>query len=212
MPDPVNSSGAAALCAGRPGAAMRQVAEKLAAQGFEVCFPEGPDSRCLTVTNLPGTTCDLTVEDSGAITWDYWRSVRQGADPGRVAALALRLLTDGSADLPPASAAVVPAGCGLPGIVGRELEAEGMDVHLDVYADHICFEVAAEIVVANPARPERGRIRVGDEAGLVWETGRSGAHRTDPGAITGTIIAVLAQDIEDGYIRRGELAQAGSGR
>src|SRR5262249_39481523 len=36
------------------------------------------------------------------------------------------------------------------------------------------------IVVANPARPERGRIRVGDEAGLVWETGRRGADRTDP--------------------------------
>jgi hypothetical protein len=191
---------------------MRQVAEKLAAHGFEVCFPEGPESRCLTITNLPGATCDLTVEDSGAITWDYWRSVRTGADPGRVAALALRLLTDGSADLPPASSAVVPAGCGLPGIVGRELEAAGMDVHLDVFADKICFEVTAEVVVVNPARPERGRIRVGDEAGLVWEIGRGGADRTDPGAITGTILAELDRDIQDGYIQRGELAPAGSGR
>jgi len=129
-----------------------------------------------------------------------------------VAALALRLLTDGGADLLPASAAVMPAGCSLPGIVGREMEAAGMDVHLDVFADHLCFEVAAEIVVANPARPERGRIRVGDEAGLVWETGCCGADRTDPGAITGTIIAVLAQDIQDGYIQRGELALPGSGR
>jgi hypothetical protein len=191
---------------------MRQVAEKLAAQGFEVCFPEGPESRCLTVTNLPGTTCDVTVEDSGAITWDYWRSVRMGADPGRVAALALRLLTDDGADLPPASAALMPAGCSLPGIVGRELEAAGMDVHLDVFADQICFEVTAEVVVVNPARPERGRIRVGDEAGLVWETDRGGADRTGPGAVTGTIIAVLDQDIEDGYIQRGELASADSSR
>jgi hypothetical protein len=212
MPKPANHSGAAAVCIGGPGAAMRKVAETLAAHGFEVCPPEWPDSRCLTITSLPGTTCDVTVEDSGAVTWEYWRGASEAADPDRVAALALRLLTDGSEDLPPASAALTTTGYSLQGTVGRELEAKGMDVSLNVYADHLCFEVAAEIVVTNPARPERGRIRVGDEAGLVWETGRCGTDRTDPGAITGTIIAVLAQDIEDGYVRRGELARADSRR
>jgi hypothetical protein len=211
MPEPVNDCGAAAVCIGGPGAAMRQVAENLAACGFTVRLPERSDSRCLTITNLPGTTCDISVADNGAIMWEYWRGASNGADPVRVAALALWLLTDDGQGYSHPSVVPIPAGCSLQSMVGRDLEAKGMDVSLDVYADHICFEVAAEIVVTNLARPERGQVRVDDEAGLVWETGRYGA-RNDPGNISDTIIAVLARDIEDGYIQRGALALAGSRR
>ncbi len=211
MPNALDDGGGAAVRQAVPGTAMRMVAAKLAAHGFDVLGPELEESRRLTVTNLPGTTCEITVDDSGQITWEYWRGFSRDADPARVAGVAMRLLTDQGAGLPRTSTAAHVAGHGLQGIVGRQLEAKGMDVSLDVYADHTCFEVGAEIVVTNPSRPERGLVRVGDEAGLLWE---SGCHQTgsDPAAIADLIIAILADDIASGYIQRGEPALAGSGR
>lgn len=203
MPKAATDSGAAAAWTGAAGAAMRQVARKFTAQGFEVRSPEWDDSRCLTITNLPGTTCDVTVHDSGAVSWEYWRARDKGADPGRVAALAMRLLTDDNRTPPPVTAPSGTAGDSLQGIVGRQLRAGGMDVSLDVYTDQVCFEVTAEIVVSNPARPDRGQVRVGGDPGLLWLTGCYGTVRDDTGAITDTIITVLAEDIADGYIQRG---------
>src|SRR6266566_3787403 len=153
-----------------PGAAMHMVAEKLTAHGFDVRGPEWEEGRRLRVTNLPGTTCEVTVED-GFVTWEYWRWASKGADPDRLAGQVMRLLTGDAATLLPSGAAARSVRVGMQGIVGRELKAKGLDVDLDIYADHGAFEVIAEIVVTNPAHPERGRVRVGDEAGLLWECG-----------------------------------------
>lgn len=211
MPRTAVDSHGTAVHNGGPGRAMRQVAEKLAAHGFDVCLPEREAGRCLQVANLPGTTCDITVEDNGAVTWEYWREVSQSADPGRVIALALRLLTDDSVDYPGASPPGT-AGCSLHGIVGRELEARGLDVSLDVYADHVCFEAWGEIVATNPAQPQRGRVRVGDEPGLLWKSGCCGAGYHDTDAIADLIVTVLTADVADGYVQRGEPALDGAGR
>ncbi len=192
---------------GEPGAAMRAVAAKLAAHGFHVCGPDWEEGRRLRITNLPGTTCEVTVEDSGFVTWEYWRGASKGTDPDRLASLAMHLLIAGRAYPPRQGAATRNVNAGHQGIIGRELEANGLTVDLEVYADHVCFEVAAEIVVTNPAHPGRGRVRIGDEPGLTWECGYQEGPSA-PEAIADTIITILAQDIEDGYVQRGEPAPA----
>ena len=210
MPEAIDCRDRAAAGDGRPGAAMRAVAGQLAAHGFGVSGPDRDEGRRLTITNLPGTTCEITVEDNGFVTWEYWRGASKGADPDRLAGLAMHLLTAGRGGLPRQGTGTRNVRTGLQAIIGRELEANGLTVDLEVYADHVSFEVAAEIVVTNPAHPGRGRVRIGDEPGLTWECG----YQEDPSdteAIADTIITTLAHDIEDGYIHRGEPALVCSG-
>jgi len=52
-----------------PDAVMHVVAEKLVAHGFDVCGREWEERGRLTVTNLPGATCEVTVEDHGFVAW-----------------------------------------------------------------------------------------------------------------------------------------------
>ncbi len=208
----IDHCGSAAAHSGEPGAAMRAVAARLAAHGFDVRGPAWAEGRRLMVTNLAGATCDVTAEDDGPVTWEYARGASEGADPGRLAGLVMRLLTGDNASRRRSRVDRRDLTAGLQSTVGRELKAKGLDVDLDIYADHASLEVIAEIVVTNPAQPERGRVRIGDELGLEWESGCCGDAGSDALAIADTIITVLAEDIEDGYVRRGEPALAGSGR
>src|SRR6266508_6961141 len=68
--------GSAAAHSGEPGAAMRAVAARLAAHGFDVRGPAWAEGRRLMVTNLAGATCDVTAEDDGPVTWEYARGSR----------------------------------------------------------------------------------------------------------------------------------------
>ncbi len=177
MPEAMNCQDGAAAGDSAPGAAMRAVAGKLAAQGFDVRGPEWEDGRRLRITNLPGTTCEVTVEDSGFVTSEYLRAASKGADPDRLTALVMHLLTEGRAYPPGQGTGTRNARTRLQSVAGRELEANGLTVDLEVYPDHVSFEVGADIVVTSPAHPERGRVRIGDEPGLAWECGFQGAPR-----------------------------------
>ncbi len=194
-----------------PGAAMRMVAEKLAVHGYDVCEPEWPESRRLMVTNLSGTTCDVVVDDDGGVAWEYWRRPSAGADPDRLAGLVTWLLAPERCARPRRTAGRVVTS-ELQGIVGRDLKARGLDVSLDVCADDHELQVVADVVVTNRAHPERGRVLVGDEAGLTWESDYYGPAALDPLAAAAVITAVLDEDIEDGYVQRGEPALAGCGQ
>ncbi len=170
MPNALDDGGGAAVREVGPGAAMRMVAAKLAAHEFDVREPEWPDSRRLMVTNLLGTTCDVTVDDGGGVTWEYWRGHSEGADPDRLAGLVAWLLaSDEGAGRPRRTAGRVVT-AELPRIVGRALKARGLEVNLDVCADDHELLVVADVVVTNRAHPERGRVLVGDEVGLTWES------------------------------------------
>ncbi len=87
MPKAPDDNGGAAVREAEPGAAMRMVAGKLAAHGYDLRDPDWPESRRLTVTGLPGTTCDVLVDDDGGVMWEYWRRPSVGADPDRLAGL-----------------------------------------------------------------------------------------------------------------------------
>ena len=206
-----NHCAGAALSDSPPGAAMRAVARKLAAHGFDVREPEWSAGRRLIVTNLPGTTCDVTVDDGGGVTWEYWRRADKGADPDRLAGLVEWLLAPERAARPRRTARRVVT-AELQRIVGRALRARSLEVNLDVCTDDHELLVVADIVVTNPAHPERGRVLVGDEAGLIWESDYCTPAPQDPLTIADVIITVLDEDIADGYVQRGEPVLAGTGR
>lgn len=201
--------GSIAVC-DDPGKAMRAVAEKLAAHGFDVRGPYWEEGRSLTISGLRDTMCEVTVEDSGLVTWEY----RPGdsAGPDKVAARVMRLLTDGRPAVPARRQdQPEPRTALMKGIVGRRLATRGLAVCLEVYEDQVAYEVAAEISVTNPDCPERGRVNVTDDGELMWECGYE-EHGSDTGAIAGLIAAILAEDIAQGCVQRGEAALADSGQ
>lgn len=201
MPKTLDDRSGLAVC-DEPGKAMRAVAEKLAAHGFDVRGPDCEDSRILTVTGLHDTMCDVTVEDSGLVTWEYRPS--DSADPDKVAARVMRLLTNGRPAVPARRPGPRTA---LKGLVGRRLETRGLTVCLEVYEDQVAYEVAAEISVTNPDCPQRGRVNVTDDGALMWECGYE-EHGSDTDAIAGLIAAILAEDVAQGCVQRGEAALA----
>jgi hypothetical protein len=203
MPKTLDDYSSLAVC-DDPGKAMRAAAEKLAACGFDVRGPYWEEGRSLTVTGLRDTMCEVTVEDSGLVTWEYRPS--DSADPDKVAALVMRLLTDGRPAVPAGRQDLPePRTALMKGLVGRRLAARGMAVCLEVY------EVAAEISVTNPDCPQRGRVHVTDDGELMWECGYE-EHGSDTGAIAGLIAAILAEDIAQGCVQRGEAALADRGQ
>jgi hypothetical protein len=211
MPEAMDCPDGAAAGDISPGAAMRLVAGRLMAQGFEVRGPEWAEGRRMQVINLREATCEVTVEDSGLTIWEYLRPASKGADLDRLTALVTHLLTEGHAYPPRHGSAGRTVRAGLQSAVGRDLEANGLMVDLEVYADHHSFEVASEIVVTSPAHPERGRVHITDDPGLTWECGFQ-EHPVDPAATADTITAVLIRDIADGYICLGEPALACKGQ
>jgi hypothetical protein len=185
------------------------VAETLTAHGFDVRGPDWEDSRLLKVMGLRDVTCEITVEDSGLVTWEYFPRAADGTDPDKIASRVQCLLTGTGAELPPWRRPRAAPAAGLKGLVGGRLKAMGMAVCLDVYEDHDTYEVVAEIIVTNPARPERGQVRVSDDGALMWECGYE-EDPSDAAAIAGVIVTVLARDLADGCIPSAELAIAGA--
>lgn len=189
-----------------PGQAMRAVKKRLAAYGFDVDGPESEAGRCLTITGLSATTCDITVEDAGLVTWEYLPG--SSADPDMVAGRVLHLLT-GRPPLPQRRRDPGPEPrTGLKGLVGRRLVARGMAVRLEIFDDQVSFEVSAEISVTSPRCPERGRVHVADDGALMWECD-SGEHGIGSGAIADVIAAIVSGDIGQGCAERTALGPGG---
>ncbi len=165
MPKALDDYGSLAVC-DNPGKAMRAVAEKLAARGFGVRSPDWEESRRLTITSAERARCELTVEDGGSVRWDYRPRTGRGTDPAEMTGLVLRVLGAAGAGEPRTRAR---PGVSLKGVVGRALAARGLKVGMEVYEDPDFYDVGAEIVVINPARPERGQVRVSDDGDVTWE-------------------------------------------
>jgi len=89
-------------------------------------------------------------------------------------------------------------GPGLPltGSVGRALSRRGLRVHLaEAGRGEDLSELCAEIMVINPARPDRGSARVADDGMIRWECRLSdpavSTQGIGPSEIAGTIARAL---------------------
>lgn len=83
----------------------------------------------------------------------------------------------------------------LPLIFAAGLEALGLDIRLVSYSGdgdgNADEEDVEEIVVTNPAAPERGEIRLGDDGSVTWECWGKLDGEAGISKILGTITSLL---------------------
>jgi hypothetical protein len=144
------------------------VADRLTDHRLDIRSPEWERSHLLRITNIPGVMSEISVYDNGAVEWEYCQCHGNPADPAVIAKMAMSML---GADIPDYRGPLLlrPGYLTLRGVIGRALAQRGMHVSLDVYRDEFCFEAYSEIKVTNPARPDRGKVRLTDDNSIVWE-------------------------------------------
>jgi hypothetical protein len=161
--EPVNDAGTA----DGDASAMLAMADGLIAEGFDVRSPASDGSSYMKITNVWGMRCELTITDSGIMTWENHSRHGSNTDPARITALAAEFL---GACTDNASPSGRYSDLTLKGAVGQMLVEHGMQVTLQVLGtDQTCFEVYAEVEVSNPRQPTRGMVRVADDGGIWWE-------------------------------------------
>src|SRR5579875_1238534 len=140
-------------------AAMHAVADTLRGYGFDVRFPKCSDGRRLTIVNAKDARSEITVQDSGFITWDYWPWTGSETDPADIVGLILGILGPSmTRERPTINHALT-----LKGAVGLALRKLGLNVALVVCEDDETLNVTGEIVVTNPTYPCSGSVRVTDD-------------------------------------------------
>lgn len=170
--------------AAEPGEPMRMMAALLADRGVDICLPEREESRTLRVSNAGPGQCEIDVEDNTSVVWEY--DLRDRAEPTGISGMVLGMLGADGARLQFDARAHVAST--LKGMVGRDLRARGLKPVLEVYEDH---DAVVEVVVTNPARPERGLVRIADDGMLRWECDYEDLPE-GAAAVADTTVAVLA--------------------
>ncbi len=170
------------------------IADGLTAHDLDVLDPAGEGSQYLKVTNARGALCEIMISEDGSVTWEY-RPFSGGPGPAQITAMILELLGAGPDEDRGASSNQRPCPT-LTGIVGQALTERGMRVQLaEAGRDEDLSELYAEIVVINPARPDRGTARASEDGMIWWECRLSDPARStrgiDPGEIAGTIARAL---------------------
>jgi hypothetical protein len=151
----------------------------------------------------PVARCALTVEDWGSVTWEWSPAAGNAVDPLGLADVACALLT-GCAGLSRwQSDGGGRADLTVKGRVGRELQARGLQVALEVYPDELSFEAHAAIVASAPGTGQAAEVRVTDDGWLSWERDCAAeeaaicwqpdhtAWIADPGKVAGDIVAAV---------------------
>ena len=146
-----------------PGSAIGVVAAKFAERGLDVRVPGEQQNYAVTIFESGNTHCRVEVEDDAGVLVAYFMPIREAA-PGDIAGMVRRFLSAGD-DFPPGLAGRLYRDATLKGAVGREMNALGLKVCLDVIEDHDYYSVTAEVVVGNPVKPERGEVRLSDDTG-----------------------------------------------
>jgi hypothetical protein len=193
----------------RPGALMRLVADGLAGNGLDVRLPEGQDERRLAIAGQGGR-CVLAVEDTGYVEWECRPAKGGEADPQEVADLAAVLLTGRPGGRPLQTGSQERPGLTLKGAVGRELQARGLAVTLEVYPDELGFEAITEIVATTPGAAVKEEVFISDDGGVAWHRdywpeavaiGWEPEYHwwiVDPAKLAGDIVAKVVQAIAQG--------------
>jgi hypothetical protein len=176
--------------------AMYAVATKLHDFGFGIRLPKDRQSRHLVILNARHACSEITVSDSGSVIWDYWPWSGAATDPADLAEVALSLLGPADTHARP----VVSDGPTLKSRVGLALRGLGLNVTMVVYEDHDALDLAAEVVVTNPAVPFCGLVRVADDAHISWQCEIGGPALECALAVTDTIVPLLIHGA--GYMRQ----------
>jgi hypothetical protein len=147
----------------------------------------------------------LAAEDDGSMRWEYRPASGTDTDPAVMTQVVLHMLAADDAKRPAIGTSL---GLTLKGVVGRALDARGLDVRLLVYEDLISYDVAAEVVVTNPARPDRGHVRLSDDGAITWECScgaASGSAEEIAVVVAGVIIKAIAVSQSTARSQSGEL-------
>jgi hypothetical protein len=152
-----------------PGELMSLVADGLSAHGFRVEYPDHPESMLLTIANGSAVLkCELFVEDTGDIQWEYPAPGNGSPDPRRIADIATALLTGEAGSHEWTGRGDSATNITLKGIVGLELKARGFNVELDIFRDDDHFAVSAEIVVTAARAGGQSQVSVNDSGAITW--------------------------------------------
>src|SRR5579863_2282700 len=193
-------SQASAHGADNPGVLMHLVAGGLAGNGFELGLPESGDGRLLSIAT-PAAQCALAVEDSGSVAFDWNPVAGSAVDPLALADVSSALLTGQAGQSRWESDCGERSDLTLKGRVGRELQARGLRVGLEVYPDELSFEAHTAIVATAPGTSLDAEVRVSDDGQLNWQRdyGAQAAAISweecttwiaDPGKVAADIVAV----------------------
>jgi hypothetical protein len=152
-----------------PGAPVRMMAQILAERGFEVRCREHGGNRVLDITGTGKARCQISAQDGDSdVVWEYVPS--SGSRPRAADASRMVLcLLGGDQGEPAELYAHLHRGARLKGAVAREMHARGLKADLEVTEDTELYDVAAEVVLTNPAKPERGVVLLCDEGIIRWE-------------------------------------------
>jgi hypothetical protein len=160
---------------------LDEIADELTASGYSVHAPD-----CIKIINARGALSDLTITESGSLTWEYRSCEGNHIDPAQLTGMVSIVL-----DQPGTDTAHWPAGAALTSAVGQAVSGRGLEVSLNVLdADTTLDETFSELTITSPAKPERGTVRVTDDGALYWH-----CHTDDPdNALThGDIAATLTR-------------------
>jgi hypothetical protein len=169
------------------GTSMNAFAERLASHGLKVTFPDRPESHRLKISATNGVRCEVIVDDDGAAC-ECSVTPARNTTPARIAPLVAQMLGAGYTD--PERYAVLHRGVPLAGAVACEMTTRGLCAKMDVIEDHKSFQVFADVIISNPASPERGKVHIGDDGWIYWEC-YGGEIPGGTGAIADTIAGFL---------------------
>jgi hypothetical protein len=172
---------------------MYAVAAKLHDFGFGIRLPKDKQSRHLVILNAKRACSEITVHDDGYVIWDYWPWSGAETDPADLAEVVLSLLGPANTRARP----VVADGPTLKSRVGRALRELRLHVTMTVYEDADALDVAAEVVITNPAASFCGLVRVADDARITWQCEIDGPIAECALAVTDTIVPLLIYGTEN---------------
>jgi hypothetical protein len=146
---------------------MCVIAAGLTKHGLTVRTTGCDDSSVLTVAGPGNAACEVTADEDHYLACEYTPGRHRTTSPTDTARAVARMLGTGYTS--PQQYAHPHQQATPASAVGRDMKARGMTVTLSVIEDDENYTVFADVIITNPARPERGKIRVEDNGSVYWE-------------------------------------------
>lgn len=173
--------------------ALTVIGDELADQGYEVSSPEWVGTHLLQVMNAPLALCEMTIGNDSA-QWYYQPFRGHQGIAGHAVAMVTAILGPGGRVPDPALSASLPVPPCDPLLakVSSALLGFGLQVTCsDLSGDGGSVELAVD----NPARPDRGTVRITSDHAVIWDCRCASSSDSAAGlnfaSIAGTIARAL---------------------